>query len=241
MSQVAIVVGGSRGIGRAVVHRLAADGYKVAFTYNSGREDAEVTAETAGARTMFGQLDARDPAACKDFAARVKTDLGPVGALVNSAGIVQDNPIVLMTDEQWRDVIDVNLTGTFNMCRAVAFNMMKQRSGIILNISSIAGCDGHATQVNYAAAKAGVNALSKTLAKELAPYGIRVNALAPGFIETDMTQALREDVRSAALDAIPLGEFGAVKDVAAAASFLLSEGARYITGQVLRLDGGMVV
>lgn len=240
----AVVSGASRGLGRAVAVRLAQDGYDIAFCY---RRDADAAAEVAkeidelGRRCFHAACDVADDAAVRAFLAEAKAELGPPVALVNSAGIVRDNPMVLMSTEDWTQVLDTNLTGTFNLCRGVVFELMKAKRGAIVNISSIAGVYGHATQTNYSAAKAGINGMSRALAKEVARYGIRVNAVAPGFIETDMTAGLTEKRRAEALAGVPLGRFGEVADVANLVSFLVSEQAGYITGQVLQVDGGLVL
>ncbi|MFF1679776.1 3-oxoacyl-[acyl-carrier-protein] reductase [Streptomyces sp. NPDC058256] len=238
---IALVTGASRGIGRGIAVRLAEEGHDVAFCFRSGKEAAEETREAverAGARCFHDHCDVTDIADVKAFVSNAEAALGPVEVLVNNAGITRDNPLVLMPPEDWNDVIGTNLTGTYNFSHCVAFGQLKRRSGVIVNVSSVAGVYGNATQSNYAASKAGVNILTRSLSRELGPYGIRVNAVAPGFIETDMTGHLSEKVRKKALATIPLREFGAVSHVADLVSFLVSDKASYITGQIVQVDGG---
>ncbi|MDJ0346532.1 3-oxoacyl-[acyl-carrier-protein] reductase [Streptomyces sp. H10-C2] len=242
--RLAIVTGGSRGIGRAVAVQLAADGYNIAFCYRSGTEAAAETEKLVrenGADVYHAPCDVADFDSVEQFVAQAAKELGPVHVLVNSAGIVRDNPLVLMPVDDWRAVIDTNLSGTFNFCRSVCFSFMKRKEGVIVNMSSIAGVYGNPTQTNYSASKAGIQGMSAALAKEVAPYGIRVNAVAPGFIETDMTKALPEKVRATALKAIPLKRYGGAAEVADLVSFLVSDKAAYITGEVIQIDGGVVL
>jgi 3-oxoacyl-[acyl-carrier protein] reductase len=240
----AIVTGGSRGIGQAVAVQLAADGYDVAFCYRTGGEAAQETERLVreqGAACYHAACDVADGSAVEAFVKAVRAELGPVHALVNSAGIVRDSPLVLMTPEAWMSVIDTNLTGTFNFCRPVVFGMLKQGAGVVVNISSVAGVYGNAAQTNYAASKAGIHGLSKSLAKEVARSGIRVNVVAPGFIETDMTAGLSDKVRAEAMKIVPLRRFGTAQQVADLVSFLVSERGGYITGQVIQVDGGITL
>jgi 3-oxoacyl-[acyl-carrier protein] reductase len=240
----ALVTGGSRGIGRAVAIRLATDGFNVAFCYRSdgpaAREVASII-EKAGSSVYHGVCDVADFHAVSAFTEKAEAELGPVRALVNSAGIVRDNPMALMPVPDWSAVIDTNLTGTFNFCRATIFGLMKRRSGVIVNMSSVAGVSGHASQTNYSAAKAGVIGMSKALAREVARHNIRVNVVAPGFIETDMTSGLSDKTREGALRQIGMHRFGTPESIAEITSFLVSDRAEYITGQTIQVDGGLVL
>ena len=244
MERRVLVTGGSRGIGRGIAIRLAEDGFGVAFCYRTASEAAEQTAKEIADRGVpcyHATCDVSDGEAVQAFIGEAEQAIGRIDTLVNCAGIVKDNPMVLMPAEDWAAVIDTNLTGTFHFCRALSFGFMKRREGTIVNISSVAGVYGNPTQTNYSAAKSGMNGMSKALAKELAPYGVRVNVVAPGFIETDMTDRLPEKARKTALGTIPLRRFGQVEDVAETVSFLVSDRASYITGQIIQVDGGIIL
>jgi 3-oxoacyl-[acyl-carrier protein] reductase len=236
---VAIVTGGSRGIGRAIVELLAAAGMDVVLTY---RQDtvaaAEVVAAAQGLRISAEALDVRDAPACTACVEKVVDRTGRVDVLVNNAGVIRDNPLTALNEEDVRVVLDTNVTGAFNMTRAVAPHMISQRRGKIVNISSVAGEKGGRGQTNYAASKGAINAFTRSLAVELAPRGITVNAVAPGVIETEMSREVRERAAEAVLSRILLRRIGRPADVAYAVWFLASRYADYLTGEILGVDGG---
>ena len=242
--KAAIVTGASRGIGRAAALRLAKMGMNIVFTYNSGIEAAEETkalCEAEGVKVLAVQADVSSSESCDQLVEQTMEAFGRVDVLVNNAGITRDGLIIRMSDKQFDQVIDTNLKGAFYMMRAVSKQMMKQRSGRIINISSVVGVMGNAGQVNYAASKAGVIGMTKSLARELASRKVTVNAVAPGMIETDMTAVMSEKAKEAMKAAIPLGEMGKPEDIAGTIAFLAGEEGRYITGQVICVDGGMAI
>lgn len=238
----ALVTGGSRGIGRAVAHALAAAGHQVFLTYVSKPEDAEQTVRAIterGGRARAFRMDVGDSDAVSAFFRDEVRDKVELAVLVNNAGITRDGLMLRMKDEDFDRVLGVNLRGAFLCLREAAKIMSKQRHGRIVNISSVVGQMGNAGQINYSAAKAGLIGMTKSAARELAPRSITVNAVAPGFIETDMTAALSDESRDAYAKAIPLGRLGSAQDVADAVAFLASDKASYITGQILAVNGGL--
>mgnify|MGYP001073653041 CR=1 FL=1 len=242
--KVAVVTGASRGIGRAIAKKLASLGAFVVVNYNGSQERAEEVKqeiEEAGGAAAVYQCDVSDYGKCETFIQDVITEYGHLDILVNNAGVTRDGLLMKMTEEDFGKVIDTNLKGAFHTIRFASRQMLKQKDGRIINMSSVVGVTGNAGQANYAASKAGIIGLTKAAARELASRGITVNAIAPGFIETDMTSVLPEKVREASAAQIPLGSFGKPEQVAAAAAFLASEDAGYITGQVLHVDGGMAM
>jgi 3-oxoacyl-[acyl-carrier protein] reductase len=231
--RVALVTGGSRGIGRAIALELAQAGAQVVVGYRSGAEEAEQVAKEIGGRAV--QADVSDP----EQATRLVEEAGDLDILVNNAGLTRDGLIARMSDDDWRTVIDTNLGGVFATCRAATRGMMRRRSGAIVNLSSVVGVHGNPGQTNYAASKAGIIGFTKALARELATRNVRVNAIAPGYIETALTDVLPDGVREALLAGTPLGRLGTPEDVAGAVRFLCSDEASFITGEVLLVDGGL--
>jgi 3-oxoacyl-[acyl-carrier protein] reductase len=231
--RTALVTGGSRGIGRAIAAELANAGAQVVVGYRSGAEEAEGVASEIGGKAI--QADVSDP----DEAKRLVEEAGEVDVLVNNAGVTRDGLLVRMPDEDWRSVLDTNLGGAFNTCRAASRGMMKRRSGAIVNISSVVGVHGNPGQTNYAASKAGIIGFTKALARELGSRGVRANVVAPGYISTRLTNELPEELRQTMLANTPLGRFGEPQDIAGAVRFLCSDAAAFVTGEVLLVDGGL--
>jgi 3-oxoacyl-[acyl-carrier protein] reductase len=243
-NQVAIVTGAGRGIGHAIAVRLAREGARVASVSrteaNAQKTADEINGLRAGAAKAYA-VDVSDHAAVQAAGAQIVEEFERVDILVNNAGVTRDTLLMRMSTEDWDTVLNTNLKGAFNFIQAVQRTMVRQRSGRIINISSVIGLIGNAGQANYAASKAGLIGLTKSLARELASRSITVNAVAPGLIETDMTSVLSEEIRKAILGKIPLNKLGEPDDIASAVAFLASAEARYITGQVLAVDGGMVM
>jgi 3-oxoacyl-[acyl-carrier protein] reductase len=239
--QVALVTGGSRGIGLAIARELASAGARVAVVARDGGRAQGAAAELPGEGHRGYACDVADPEQCNALVKQVEADFGSLDVLVNNAGVTRDNLLMRIKDEDWDAVLDTNLRGAFNLMRAASRGMMKRRSGRIVNISSVVGVTGNAGQANYAASKAGLIGMTKSVAKELAGRGVLVNAVAPGYIETDMTAELPEAARTALTGAIALQRLGKPEDIAPAVRFLAGPGASYITGQVLVVDGGMVM
>ena len=243
-NKIALITGAGRGIGRAIAIALAKEGAEVVINYNGSEAKAdEVKHEIVekGGCAQCMQCNVADYEGCEAFIKAVIEQFGRIDILVNNAGITKDGLLMKMSEEDFDKVLDTNLKGTFHTIRAALRQMIRQRSGRIINMASVVGVSGNAGQANYAASKAGVIGLTKTAAREVASRGITVNAVAPGFIETDMTEVLPEKIKEASAAQIPLGKFGKAEDVANAVAFLASEDAGYITGQVLHVDGGMVM
>jgi 3-oxoacyl-[acyl-carrier protein] reductase len=231
--RTALVTGGSRGIGRAIALELGRAGAAVVVGYRGGKDEAEAVAAEIGGRAV--QADVADPEAAKALV----EEAGDLDILVNNAGITRDGLLARMPDEDWRDVIETNLSAMFYTCRAVARPMMKRRGGSIVNISSIVGVHGNPGQTNYAAAKAGIIGFTKSLARELGSRGVRANVVAPGYVSTQLTNVLPDEAKDAMLAATPLGRLGDPADIAGAVRFLCSDDASFITGEVLLVDGGL--
>ena len=239
--KVALVTGASRGIGRAIALKLAAEGAAVVINYHGSMEKAKEVKASDGGIAEIMQCNVADYQATEAMIRKVTDDFGRLDILVNNAGITRDGLLMKMSEEDYDTVLDTNLKGTFHCIRFAARQMLRQRGGRIINLSSVSGILGNAGQANYSASKAGVIGLTKSAARELASRGITVNAVAPGFIETEMTAVLTEKVRESAVAQIPMGAFGTAEDVAEAVAFLASDSARYITGQTIHVDGGMAM
>jgi 3-oxoacyl-[acyl-carrier protein] reductase len=242
--KVAVVTGGGRGIGKAVAESFAAEGAKIALVSrtaaNAQAAADAINAQYPGAAKAYA-VDVADSAATAELGKQVLADFGHVDILVNNAGVTKDGLLLRMSDEDWDVVLNTNLKGAFNLVKAFQRSLLKQKGARIINVASVIGLIGNAGQANYAASKAGLIGFTKSVAREFAGRAVTVNAIAPGFIETDMTDALNEQLKEGILSKIPLGSFGQARDIAAAAVFLASDDARYITGQVLAVDGGMVM
>ena len=242
--KAALVTGGSRGIGKAIGLRLARQGADVAFSYRGNADAAKATAaeiESIGTKALAIQGDVKDPASAETVVKAALDAFGKVDILVNNAGVTRDDLIMRMTEDAWREVLETNLFGAFWMTKAVTRPMLKARAGRIVNITSGSGQAGQMGQANYSSAKAGLIGLTKATARELASRGITVNAVAPGFVLTELTKDLPEALQAELIARTPLGRFGTVEEVADAVAFLVSDEARYITGQVLAVDGGLVM
>lgn len=242
--KTAVITGASRGIGRAIAIALAKDGFNVVINYNGSKEKAEEVKNeciSCGVDAITVKANVADFKESENLVKEAIAAFGSIDVLVNNSGITRDTLLLRMKEEDFDSVIDVNLKGTFNTIKHAARQMMKQKSGSIINMSSVVGVSGNAGQVNYAASKAGVIGITKSVAREFAPRGIRVNAVAPGFIETDMTDELNDKAKEEILKTIPLKDTGKSEDVANLVAFLASDKSRYITGQVIHVDGGMVM
>jgi len=239
--KTALITGGSRGIGRALVEEFAAAGYAVAFTYAENRQAADelvASLESREKKALAYQADVRDFARAQEVIQAAQQALGPLAVLVNNAGIRRDRALYNMDPALWQEVLDTNLTGMFNYSRTLMPELMR-RGGVILNIASVSGIAGMAGQTNYSASKAGMIGFTKALSKEVARFGVRVNAIAPGFIDTEMTASMEEGTRKKLFAQIPMGKLGTAQQVARLALYLASDDAEYITGQVITMDGGL--
>lgn len=240
--KVAIISGASRGIGRAIALELAKEGSHIAFSYLKSKPEAEnleSELRKIGIKAKASQVDIKDFDAVSKWVEQTKEFFGGLDILINNAGIIKDKALALMDLNDWHEVIDTNLNGTFNLTRAAVVTLIKQKRGDIINITSVSGITGMPRQTNYSASKAAIIGFTKSLAQELASYNIRVNAIAPGFIETDMLSELKQEYKNKILQSIPLARFGKSEEVAKAVKFLLSNAANYITGQTIVIDGGL--
>ena len=243
-NKVAIVSGGSRGIGRAIALELANEGANVAFNYLKSKDHAlkvKKEIESKGRKALVFQSDVKDLEATKKMVEETREKLGGLDIVVNNAGILRDKALMMMGPEDWGDVIATNLSGAFNLVKSAIVGFMKEKRGNIVNITSVAGIRGAARQVNYASSKAGLIGLTKSLAREVAAYNIRVNAVAPGFIDTDMVSGFKEEYKKGLIAKIPQSRFGTSQEVAKVVTFLASENSSYITGQVIPVDGGLAI
>ena len=244
MNKLAIITGGARGIGKQIALTFAKEGYNIAINYRTENEDLKNTKkeiEENNVKCFTFQGDVTNFKDCEQFVKQIVEEFGNIDVLVNNAGITRDTLLMRMKEEDFKQVIDTNLIGTFNVTKNVISYMMKARSGRIINISSVVGISGNAGQTNYSASKAGIIGFTKSLAKEVASRNITVNAVAPGFIETQMTDVLKEDIKEEIAKKIPLKRMGTPQDVANVVKFLASNDSSYITGQVINIDGGMLM
>ena len=244
MNKIALITGGTRGIGKQIALTFAKEGYNIALNYRTENEDLKNTKkeiEENNVKCFTFQGDVTNFKDCEQFVKQIVEEFGNIDVLVNNAGITRDTLLMRMKEEDFKQVIDTNLIGTFNVTKNVISYMMKARSGRIINISSVVGISGNAGQTNYSASKAGIIGFTKSLAKEVASRNITVNAVAPGFIETQMTAVLKEDIKEDIAKKIPLKRMGTPQDVANVVKFLASNDSSYITGQVINIDGGMLM
>ena len=243
-NKVAIVTGGSRGIGKAIVLEFAKQGASVAFNFVKSEDKAlalKKEIESFGGKALTFRQDVKDYNAIKVMVEGVRSHFGRLDIIVNNAGILRDKALMLMEEQDWEDVIATNLSGAFNLIRAAIVTFMKQKSGNIINITSVSGLKGMPRQVNYSASKAGLIGLTKALAREVGPYNVRVNAIAPGYIDTDMIHGIKDNAKEEILKKIPMGKIGRAEEVGHVAAFLASNEAKYITGQVITIDGGLAM
>ncbi len=244
LKKTAIISGATRGIGRAIAVKLAGEGADISFNYKKNNKEAEILeAEirelNVGVKSY--QVDIKDYDAVKSWVDNTRESFGGIDIVINNAGVTRDKALALMDPDDWHEVINTNLDGTFNLTRAAIISLIKQKSGVIVNISSVSGITGLPRQTNYSASKAGMIGFTRSLAKEVASYSIRVNAVAPGFIETDMVSGLNENHKNRIMEQIPLSRLGKPEEVADLVKFLVSEDARYMTGQTLVIDGGLAI
>jgi 3-oxoacyl-[acyl-carrier protein] reductase len=240
--KTAIISGATRGIGRAIAIELAGEGANISFNFIKSKKDAgelEKKIKRLGVNVRSFQVDIKDYDAVKSWVDDTRELFGAIDIVVNNAGIIRDRALAIMQPEDWHEVMDTNLEGTFNLTRAAIVSLIKQKSGVIVNVTSVSGVVGIARQTNYSASKAGIIGFTKALAREVAPYNIRVNAVAPGFIETDMLKDLSEEYKNQVIGQIPLNRFGKPEEIAKVVRFLVSDDASYITGHILVIDGGM--
>ena len=244
MSKVALITGATRGIGKEIALTLAKENYDISINYRTENDEVQNTKkeiEALGVKCLMIKADVSNFEDCKELAEKINSEYGRIDVLVNNAGITKDTLLMRMSENDFKDVIDINLVGTFNVTRNIIPYMIKARSGRIINLSSVVGISGNAGQTNYSSSKAGIIGFTKSLAKEVGSRNVLVNAVAPGFIETKMTEVLKDDVKNNMINLIPLKRAGKVEDVARVVKFLASDDSSYITGQVIQVDGGMLM